>query len=364
MKFDNKKNILMLSSSSSIGGGTKHMFLLGRNLNNNFEIFYAIPKNSNFQKHLNPTNFINISERKLNLKDIFNLLKFVKSNSIDIIHAHGKGAGVLARILVLFKRKPLIYTFHGIHLQCHKWYIRYIYKMYEYVFGWIDTVKVFVSTSEKNFAKESNIYIGKNSKIINNGVENKKIKEFPVLSDTNKNLTNLSKIKVISVCRFVSQKNIKGIINIAYKLPEIKFNIIGNGPEWREINDLIQENELKNINLLGEKQTIFNYLYSSDICLSTSLYEGLPISILEAMSIGLPIVASNVVGNCDTIINGKSGYLYNIDDIKEAVYYINKLAGNDSLRRQFGRKAFERQRSNFSNQFMINKYINLYSKFF
>ena len=68
--------------------------------------------------------------------------------------------------------------------------------MYEYVFGWIDTVKVFVSTSEKNFAKESNIYIGKNSKIINNGVENKKIKEFPVLSDTNKNLTNLSKIKV------------------------------------------------------------------------------------------------------------------------------------------------------------------------
>ena len=119
--------------------------------------------------------------------------------------------------------------------------------MYEYAFGWIDTVKVFVSVSEKNFAKESNIYIGKNSKIINNGVENKKIKEFPVLSDTNKNFTNLSKIKikVISVCRFVSQKNIKGIINIAYKLPEINFNIIGNGPEWSEINDLIQENELK-----------------------------------------------------------------------------------------------------------------------
>ena len=363
MNLKNKINILMISSSSAIGGGTKHMFMLGKYLKKDFEIFYAIPKNNNFQKYINSKNHFDLSERKLNLKDIFKLFMFVSSKSIDIIHAHGKGAGVIARIIILFKRKPLIYTFHGIHLKCHRWYIKFIYIIYEFFFGWIDSTKVFVSKSEKIYAKKSNIYIGNKSIIINNGVINKSIKEYPEISDINKKDCKLSKIIVMSICRFVSQKNIKDILKIAYKLPEIDFYIIGNGPEWSEINNLILNNELKNIILLGEKKNIFKYLYSADIYLSTSFYEGLPISILEAMSIGVPIVASNVVGNCDTIINGENGYLYEIDEIKKAVFYINKLAKDKNLRKKFGASAFERQRNKFSKQLMINTYMNLYKRF-
>ena len=75
-------------------------------------------------------------------------------------------------------------------------------------------------------------------------------------------------------------------------------------------------------------------MYSADIYLSTSLYEGLPISILEAMSVGLPIIASDVTGNCDTIVNGKSGYLYNINDVKDAELKIKKLSKSDDLRKK------------------------------
>ena len=117
----------MISSSSSLGGGTKHMFMLGRNLNSDFNVFYAIPKNSHFENYLDSNIHIAISERKLSFIDTLKLFFFIKSKSIDIIHAHGKGAGLISRILIILTWRPLIYTFHGIHLKCHSKFTKIIY---------------------------------------------------------------------------------------------------------------------------------------------------------------------------------------------------------------------------------------------
>ena len=78
------------------------------------------------------------------------------------------------------------------------------------------------------------------------------------------------------------------------------------------------------------------------------------------MSIGLPIVASNVIGNCDTIENGKSGYLYQLNDINTLECYLISLAENVNLRKEIGNEAFKRQRKIFSHKSMISKYIDLY----
>ena len=360
MTVKKKLSILMISSSSSLGGGTKHMFSLGENLKNDFKIFYAMPKNDVFEFFLNKENFLEISERNLNFKDIYNLINFIKMKSIDIIHAHGKGAGVISRILKIILNKPLIYTFHGIHLKCHVWYERFFYIIYEYLTGWLDSRKILVSNSERNYAKASKIYLGNKSIIINNGVSNMPMKNsFHKDKFINSDLKD-TYISVISICRFVRQKNIDEILNIAFKLPNLKFYIVGNGPLWTQINDLIKKKNLKNVSLLGEKKNIFKYLYKSDIYLSSSLYEGLPISILEAMSIGLPIVASNVIGNCDAIDHGKSGFLYELHNENNAVYYLKKLSGNIDLIGKMGLSAFKRQRNYFSENLMISKYINLY----
>ena len=226
----------MISSSSSLGGGTKHMFALGENLDNNFKIFYAMPKNNYFLNFLNKENFLEISERKINFKDILNLKEFMNLNSIDIIHAHGKGAGAISRIIRLIKNKPLIYTFHGIHLKCHDWDKRLFYIIYEYLTGWIDSIKILVSNSEKNYAEASKIYLGNKSLIINNGVSDMPIKN-PMDVD-NREFKSTS-TRIISICRFVEQKNIKEILNIAFNFPKYNFYIIGNGPLWQKINYLI-----------------------------------------------------------------------------------------------------------------------------
>jgi len=362
MSIKNKINILLISSSSTLGGGTKHMFMLGENLKYNYNIYYAIPINKNFRKFLNDRNHIEISERKISVFDIFRLSKFIKSKSIDIVHAHGKGAGVISRILIIFCQKPLIYTFHGIHLKCHSFIKRIIYIIYEFLLGRLDSTKVLVSESEREYARKSKIFLGINNIIINNGVNNMTKKYSKKIEIKNINNLRSSMINVISVCRFVPQKNIFDILKIAKEIPEVRFSIIGDGPLYGDIKNMVFKNKLKNVVLLGKKENIFDHLYNSDIYLSTSLYEGLPISILEAMSIGLPIVASKVTGNCDTIINGKSGYLYELIDIKSAVRYIKKLSRNEKLRINMGNFAHDRQRKLFSKELMLKNYDDLYNK--
>ena len=175
---------------------------------------------------------------------------------------------------------------------------------YEKIFSKFEDIRIFVSKSESEFAKSLGLYKDNKFSIINNGIEN--------YDSIDKNMSEndpilFKKIDIISICRFVEQKNIVEIIKIAKFLKDLRFLIIGDGPLFTEILYLKKLYRLPNVILPGSKDEIFNYLSNSNIFLSTSIYEGLPISILEAMSVGLPIVASRVEGNVDTIIHGKNG---------------------------------------------------------
>ena len=361
MSRKKKINILMISSSAKLGGGTKHMFMLGNNLNDNFNVFYGLPKSIIFNKYLSIDNHLFIAERKIKFRDILNILNFINYKSIDIIHAHGKGAGVLSRIINIFLNKKLIYTFHGIHYELNNFFIKKLYIIYENLFGRIDSHKILVSQSEKKFAKSLSINLNKKFVVINNGVQNRKMINY---SKVNEKSSVKNKIcNVITICRLVKQKNVKEIVRIAELIPEINFTILGNGDLWNELNEFIFKKNINNVFFKGTKDDVFNYLYQSDIYLSTSLYEGLPISVLEAMSVGLPIIASNVIGNLDTIEDGKSGYLYDLNNINMAAKFIKILAQNIALRNKMGRHAFLRQRKLFSTHKMKNSYITLYSKY-
>lgn len=346
-----------------MGGGPIHMFRLGKLISKNYNVFYAIPKSKDFSKYLSNVNHINISERKLKLKDLIKIYRFSKENNIDLIHAHGKGAALIARIIRIINRRHLIFTFHGIHLKCHSKIVRILYILYENIFGIIDSYKVFVSPSEKLYARSSNLKIGKNSLIINNGVPNKKFKSDVKLdfeSYFDKHNIKKRKLNIISICRFVPQKNIDEIFLLAHELSSFNFIILGDGELFNKFYELKKNLHLKNIYLIGMVQNIYPHLYAADLFLSTSLYEGLPISLIEAMSIGLPIIATNVVGNKDTIENGKSGYLYKLGDLNNAVQLINKLAISESLRKNIGKNSYLRQRTKFSEESMAQKYSYLY----
>ena len=359
-----KTKILLISASGKTGGGPSHIFLLKDLLKDEFDFYLAMPFLNPKIKNYNKKEYLQISERRISLIDILRLIIFSRKNSIDIIHAHGKGAGLIARIIKIILQKPLIYTFHGIHTHCLSRLNRFLYIFYENITGWLDDEKVFVSKSERKQTKYLKIFIGKNNCIINNSTR----EMFRIKINTEKNNLKIgidnNKKNIISICRLVDQKNIFEIFNIAEKLQIYNFIVLGEGLLLEKAKMYLKNKDIKNVFLLGNQPDIFNYLYESDLFLSTSLYEGHPISILEAMSIGLPIVASKVTGNVDTIKNDISGFFYRLGDIKQASFLIEKIMENKALKLQLSNNSFFTHRKLFTTSKMKNSYISLYKKYY
>ena len=355
-------SLLMISSSSEKGGGPKHIALLSKYLPKDVLISYAMPlsRNMDLLANINESNFVNIKSRQFNILDLIKIMQFIYKRKINIIHAHGKGAGIIGRVVAILSGKKLIYTFHGIHTKCHKKIYKLFYLLYEYIFGFIDSYKVFVSASEKNYAVQKKITFT-NSIIINNGVEevSKKQKCDDIIKKYN--IKKNDKI-VICIGRLVPQKNIIEVLKIAKLLPNLRFFVLGGGPLFSELYEYKVFNKIDNLTFTGEINNVFKFLSVGHLYLSTSIYEGHPISILEAMSFGLPIVASKVIGNIDTLDQGKSGYFYTLGNFRQASQLIRKITNDKKISRKMGKESFKKQQDNFTANLMAQKYNNLYLK--
>lgn len=158
----------------------------------------------------------------------------------------------------------------------------------------------------------------------------------------NKQISNLKEKKIISIGRLTDQKNYKSLINIFLKISELNHNwkleIYGEGIKKEELINQIQKSKLdERVILKGETLNINEALVSSSIFVLTSLYEGMPLVLLEAMSAGLPIITySCPCGPKDLIEDGKNGYLIptNREDI--FVDKLFQLMEDENLRREMG----------------------------
>lgn len=245
------------------------------------------------------------------LWELYTILK--KIDGIDIIHLHSSKAGFLGRIVsfLLGKSNRTIYTPHAIS------FLRLdVSSQKRKIFIWMEKFASFFggkivacSQSEKEAIEEQGI---KNVTFINNGIK-------PLQVEKKVNTSN--KITIISVGRLSIQKNPKLFNDIALEFNDnlnVQFIWCGDG-------ELKSELTSSNIKCTGwiERKKLENYLANADIYLSTSLWEGLPLSVLEAMSIGLPVVLSDCVGNRDLVED--NGFLYKNknEGIKDIKYILN-----------------------------------------
>jgi L-malate glycosyltransferase len=154
------------------------------------------------------------------------------------------------------------------------------------------------------------------------------------------------------------------MVSIAQELlgvGKIVFSLAGEGPEWVGLGESIRARNLADtFELKGHVDDMDSFYSGLDVYLNTSIHEGIPMSILEAMAWGLPVVAPRVGGIPEIITDGEEGFLIEGRDPKDFAEKIRLLKHNPDLRRRMGAKAREKVERCFSVQAMTEGYLRLY----
>lgn len=169
--------------------------------------------------------------------------------------------------------------------------------------------------------------------------------------------------KILHVGRFFEQKNHKFLIQIFEQLlkkdQEFELYLVGDGENKNEIESYVKENKIKNVFFVGTVSDSYEIMNKSDIFILPSKWEGMPMTIIEAMGTGLPVIAANVGGIPNMIDNGENGYI--VSDMEEYVNIILKLKSDDKLREKIGKSAIKKAEM-FSSQTMAEKYEKIYNE--
>jgi len=209
----------------------------------------------------------------------------------------------------------------------------------------------------KNFIQ--NLGFKNKIEIINNGV---------FIPEENTNIFTNDQINITIVSRLVSHKNIEKIIRAISDLnnPLIYLNIIGDGPELNQLQKIsLKSNNKDNIIFHGKlnRDDINHIFLKSDIYVQASNYEGLPHSLLEAMSYGIPVLCTPV-GECKEILgNEDRGYILDLPVSKNNIKSkINEIIGEKNIANNKGErgKDFITEKYNLTNSF--NLYKNLFTR--
>jgi glycosyltransferase involved in cell wall biosynthesis len=192
--------------------------------------------------------------------------------------------------------------------------------------------------------------------------------EIPKPSMSAKN--ERSNIRVVTVSRFVEQKDFRTALKSFKKLLDktsgksIHYYILGYGPLETDINSFAVNLNIKDkIKILINPKDIPEILKDCDIYLSTSLFEGLSNSIMEAMVAGLPVVATDVGDNRYLIEEGSNGYLVPCKAIDMIADRLKLLAESEETRKKFGEFSQIRIREEFSQRNLIENYLKVISEF-
>lgn len=363
--------ILFLSLRSDWGGAPKHIDILYKNIGPDFLIYFAAPIGEPFgvswYKSVGKERFFELEHRKFSISKLLELKSFIKNNKIKIIHAHGKGAGLYGRLLkiILSERIKVIFTFHGLHIDQYSTFKKDIYLLYERLFSRYTDLFINVSNGEQKKCVDNKIFTLQKSKVVYNAVT-EVINQNPKPSLRAELKLPVDKYIVLSIVRFSFAKNIEETIAIAELLKlddRFLFVLVGDGETRIEIENLVRTKALNNILFTGFKDNPLDYIAASDVYLSTSRWEGLPYSLIEASMMGLPSIATDVVGNNEVVKSDFNGKLFNPGDLRTAVNHIIEICIDNSLLDNYSKNAKIFYNDNFSVDKMITEMQNIYSAF-
>lgn len=260
-------------------------------------------------------------------------LAFLKAERPDVIHAN-TGSVLHIMLACWLKRTPRrIYTVHNEArlLFGGKTVKKWIYRLAFSFFGFIPVA--ICPTVKETLVRDMGVK-AKRIPVVNNGVD---VARFSPPAEKAPSRT----VKFISVGTLYWIKNQAAMIRLVCDLHEsgreVTLTLLGEGDDREALEALVHErNAGAYISLPGIRKNVEDYLRDADIYLSTSRTEGLPLSILEAMACGLPVIATDAGGTRDIVHDEENGYLLPVDDEESLARAAIALCEDEKKRQTYG----------------------------
>jgi glycosyltransferase involved in cell wall biosynthesis len=391
---NDKKTILYLITQSEFGGAQRYVFDLAMNLKNEFNIIVAFGggENEEFTEKLKENNIEyyilkNLKREISPINDflaIFEIIKLIKKIKPDIIHLNSSKISILgsfaAKICYVlrvprFAREArracyVIYTVHGwvFNEPLSKWKKSFYFRAEKFTSLFKDRI-ICISKLDYEIAKTKLKILEKKLTLIYHGLE--PINFLPCDEARQKLLQTfdfrLSTFDLVigTIANLYKTKGLEYLIEAIKILTtynsQLTALIIGGGTERKNLEDLISQLNLKSrVFLLGNIKNAAELLPAFDIYANSSVKEGFPYSILEAMSAGLPIVATEVGGIPEMINDGKNGLLVESQNPQALAEKIKILIEDENLRKIFGEETKQKVKDEFEMEKMIKKTREVY----
>jgi len=360
-----KIKILEIIGDATLAGAPRHLLSLLENLDSKkFSLLVICPPGplagevktlkKNIGLEIVPMN------SKLDFKAISEIRANIKHIKPELIHVHGTRAGSLGRLAAIGIRTPVIYTEH-LWTKNYKLPSRLAHRIQMIGLWFLDmftTINIAVSQSVKDFLVDNQISRDSKVVVIYNAVTPVK-KKNQILAKKEITIGSVGTLNVQKGMQYL----IEAFPKILKEFPLAHLEIVGEGPYRKNLEKLIRKMKLKkSVELTGFIKEIIEKMEEFDIYVQPSLSESFGLAIIEAMNLGIPVVATNTGGIPEVVTAGKSGILVEPAKPEALSSAILQLLRDHKKAKEMGKIGAEDVKIKFDLEEMINETEKLYEK--
>ncbi|MEA5527912.1 glycosyltransferase family 4 protein [Nodularia spumigena] len=281
-------------------------------------------------------------------------LQTIKQFRPDIISTHSSKAGILGRLAGKITKTACLITAHGwAFTEGVPQPTRKIYQIIERLAEPLANQIICVSDHDRHIGLKTGMN-PKRLKTIHNGMPD-------ISPSLRANPADSEPVKIVMVARFDKQKDHYTLLQAFQRVSGAQLNLVGDGPGLDNIKNLAVKLGLsQTVNFLGFRQDIPQVLAQAQIFALISHWEGFPLTIIEAMRAGLPVIASDVGGAAEAIDEGVSGFTIPRGDVHTLEDRLKQLIKNAELRYKMGTAARQRYEQEFTFDHMFTQTYQTY----
>ncbi len=369
--------VLELNVTSALGGGPKAMLdLVGGLGRDHFAPIVVTPDDGPYfaQYKALGVPVLDLPGRGLRPATLSGIVAAVRHHRVQLIHSHGKGAGLYGRLAAMLTRVPVVHSFQGLHHRRHGRTGQAAYLALERGLARLTARFIHVSRSEMQEALVLGVSKAERAVVIPNAVDCEEIDRLSIDSSRERAALGLADASVVvgTVSRISPQKGLDDFARamrlVANAVPGARFVLVGDAPVGDEglkqrFSELVASLKLSDkLVMTGYRSDAVRLMKIFDVYVSSSLWEGLPITLLEAMACRRPIVATDVGGNNDVVLDGSSGVLVPVGDPDALAAGVCRLLRDVDLRRRLAEAGRRRVEEQFSIGHTVAEIGSLYAQ--